>query len=92
MKPVGGFFELEVGPPHASFPHRGATALTSGRACLRVALERLRPRRAFVPFYICDAALEPFSALGIDVEFYELTAALDPSRRSLLVRTTACCM
>jgi hypothetical protein len=78
MTAVGGFFELETcrgGGPW----HRGSVALTSGRACLRAVLELTRPARVFVPFYICDAALEPLRLLGIPFEFYRLTPSLDPA-------------
>src|SRR4029453_8685374 len=53
-------------------------ALTSGRAGFRAILESLRPSRVLVPFYICDAALEPLRLLGIPFEFYGLTPSLDP--------------
>jgi hypothetical protein len=77
---IGGFFGLEEererrGPWHASAP-----ALTSGRACLRAILELVRPARIAVPFYICDAALEPIRRLGLPFDFYGLRAGLDPDR------------
>ena len=76
-EPIGGFFELEIarraGPLHA-----GAAALSSGRACLRCILEATRPARAWVPFYICDAALQAFEATGVAVEFYAVDEAFDP--------------
>jgi len=76
---IGGFFGLEVSAGDAAW-HREALALTSGRACLRAILELARPGRMLVPFYICDAALEPLRRLGIPFEFYGLTASLDPDR------------
>jgi hypothetical protein len=78
MTAVGGFFELETGRG-GDLWHRGGIVLTSGRACLRAILELTRPARVFVPFYICDAALEPIRLLGIPFEFYSLTPSLDPS-------------
>ena len=77
MKPIGGFFELEAGGAAPPF-HAGAMAFCSGRACLRRILEETRPRRALVPFYICDSALVPFDALGVPYTFYPLTASLEP--------------
>ena len=78
MTAVGGFFELETGRG-GNLWHRGSVALTSGRACLRAILELTRPARVFVPFYICDAALEPLRQLGIPFEFFSLTSSLDPA-------------
>ena len=80
MSAIGGFLELETrrdshGPWHAT-----ALALTSGRSCLRAILEVNRPRSAFVPFYICDSALEPFRWLDIPIEFYGLTRSLEADR------------
>ena len=78
MKALGGFFELEQ--RHGRGPwHTGALALTSGRACFRKILEMARPSRMLVPFFICDAALEPLRMLGVPFEFYGLTASLDPA-------------
>jgi hypothetical protein len=81
MTAVGGFFELETCRGSGAW-HRGAVALTSGRACLRAILELTRPSRVLVPFYICDAALEPMRVLSIPVEFYELTRSLAPAADS----------
>jgi hypothetical protein len=80
MTAIGGFLELET-PRGSQAPwHTGALALTSGRSCLRAILEATRPRHAFVPFYICDSALEPFRRLEIPFEFYGLTRTLDADR------------
>jgi hypothetical protein len=78
MTAVGGFFELETSRG-GDLWHRDGVALTSGRACFRAILESLRPSRVLVPFYICDAALEPLRLLGIPFEFYGLTPSLDPA-------------
>ena len=78
MKAIGGFFELE--PQRGGGPwHTDALALTSGRACFRKILETARPSKVMVPFFICDAALEPLRVLGVPFEFYGLTSSLDPA-------------
>ncbi len=71
MKSIGGFFESEL-PHGGARPHPGALGLSTGRACLMVMLENLRPRRVHVPFYTCDAALEPFARMGIETRSYGL--------------------
>jgi hypothetical protein len=77
VRPVGGFFELEVARARSPY-HRGALGLTSGRACLKVILQALRPTKVYVPFYVCDAVLQPIRMLGIDFEFYGITPELNP--------------
>ena len=67
MTTVGGFFELEIGK-HGAPLHQAAATLTSGRACLREIVRRLRPSRVWVPFYTCDSVVEPIRAEGAEVE------------------------
>jgi hypothetical protein len=77
MKAIGGFFGLEL--PDAGEPyHRGALALSSGRACLRRILESLRPARVWAPFYVCDAVLPAIAHAGASVEFYAINDELEP--------------
>jgi hypothetical protein len=77
VKPIGGFFELEIAAGSGPL-HPRAAALSSGRAGLRCILEAMRPSRAWAPFYICDAALQAFSATGVAVELYAIDEAFDP--------------
>ena len=58
--------------------HPGATALSTGRSCLCAILEYLKPKRCYLPHFTCDATLEPFHRLGVQVLFYELDAELRP--------------
>ena len=80
MSAIGGFLELEIRQGTEGAWHTGALSLTSGRSCLRAILEIARPRRVFVPLYICDAALDPMRRLNIPIEFYTLTPSLDVDR------------
>jgi len=77
---IGGFFGLEPQRCQGAW-HEGALALTSGRACFRAILEHVRPSRVLVPFYVCDAALEPLRLLRIPFDFYGLTESLAPDVR-----------
>ncbi len=77
LKPIGGFFELEV-PPLGPGYHPNALALTNGRACIRWILEREKPLRIYIPFYTCYALYEPMEKMGIEVIFYSIDEALDP--------------
>ena len=76
MKRLGGFFELEPGRRSRGY-HERATALCSGRACLRLMLETRRPRRALVPFFLCDSALSAFDAAQVPYGFYRVTPSLE---------------
>jgi hypothetical protein len=72
VKPIGGFLGLELPAPRGDV-HAGATALASGRACWHWIVQRVRPRRVLVPFFICDAVLEPLVAAGVAHAFYPIT-------------------
>jgi hypothetical protein len=77
MKPIGGFIPLEL--PHLGAPyHDRAIGLSTGRACVRLMLQLLRPRLCYLPFYTCDSLVEPFEVQGIPYKFYEIDAELSP--------------
>ncbi|MEK6806989.1 MAG: hypothetical protein AABY95_10130 [Pseudomonadota bacterium] len=82
MKPIGGFFELEI-PHRGNDPHPQAIGLSTGRACLMVMLARLKPSLVYVPYYTCDATLEPFRRLGVTTRFYALGEDLAPASVAL---------
>lgn len=77
MNRIGGFFDLELPHPMAN-PHQASVALSTGRACIAMWLQEVRPIRCFVPFYCCDAVLQPFKEAGIDIEFYAIDDELYP--------------
>jgi hypothetical protein len=78
MKGIGGFFELEL-PQCGALPHPRALALSTGRACLMVILQNLLPTRVYLPFYTCDATLEPFARSGVETRWYGLDETLFPA-------------
>lgn len=77
MKPIGGFFELEL-PVGNEMYHSKAIALSTGRACLRLMLQNMDIRKCYVPFYTCDALYDPFLLEKIEIETYGLTNQLEP--------------
>ncbi|MEM1404160.1 MAG: hypothetical protein AAGG55_12570 [Pseudomonadota bacterium] len=79
MKHIGGFFELET--PGVEREHFHATALPvhTGRACLSLMIQALKPTRVYVPHYTCDAALDPFRDAGIALTFYSIDRAWLPA-------------
>jgi hypothetical protein len=82
MRTIGGFLPLELPAGTGSY-HERAVALASGRACWHRILQHLRPRKALVPFFVCDAVLQPLSAAGVECEFYAIDDSLmpDPPRQ-----------
>jgi hypothetical protein len=77
---VGGFFELEF-PRQSGSYHPDAYSYTSGRACLGVILDSLKVKKVYLPFYCCDALLQPLRRRNIAFEYYGLNEKLefDPS-------------
>ena len=77
MKTIGGFLPLEI-PSGESSWHRGAAVFTSGRAAWHAILRERRPRRVRLPFYICDAAIQPLAATGTPFDFYPIDERFQP--------------
>lgn len=76
LPPIGGYFAIEL--PQGDFPHADGLLLSSGRACLEVALRQRQPARVHVPRYTCDVVVEPMARLGIEVALYPVSADLLP--------------
>lgn len=74
---IGGFFELEL-PAGGAERHDAPVFLTNARACIRLLLAATRPRLVHVPFYTCNALLEPLQAEGIPYRFYPIDRRLRP--------------
>jgi hypothetical protein len=73
---IGGYFGLDL-PDHGDpFPH--AIKFQSGRAALRAVVERAGIVRAWLPAYICDAAIQAVNDAGAFVETYLLDDSLFP--------------
>lgn len=75
MKPIGGYFELELpcGEPY----HKGAIALNTGRNCLEYILRVRGYKKVYLPYYSCEVLLEPFAKLGIEYGFYHINSNLE---------------
>jgi len=77
MTTIGGFLPLELARPGERY-HAGAAALTSGRACWHLILRICRPTRVHLPFYVCDAVLQPLGATATPFAFYGIDGAFRP--------------
>lgn len=90
-KPIGGFIGLEPFSVSRQPLYPDAVALTSGRACMAALLDHYKDvTHVQLPFYCCDALLEPFVDRGIPLRFYTvgedlLPLGLEPSGKNGLI-------
>jgi hypothetical protein len=75
LSPIGGYFELERPANRTALPAH-ALRYQSARAALRALLEFGRPRRLWLPAYVCDAVALAARAAGTPVQFYALAPDL----------------
>lgn len=75
---IGGYFELEMAHGHGSLHPNSSLTLKSGRSCLGLLIEATKPSRVWVPYYICDGAVEPLISRSVPVEYYEVDDELRP--------------
>jgi hypothetical protein len=73
---IGGYFELEL--PVREEYHNNALRLNTGRNAFEYVLRAKKYKKLYLPFYTCDAMLEPINKLGIDYEFYHIDQSFRP--------------
>lgn len=78
MKPIGGYFELELSKSKNIF-HNDLIAVNSGRSALKLILQHTAPQIVYVPYYTCDVTLEPINELKIPFKFYRIDKDLAPA-------------
>lgn len=81
MKPIGGYFELELNN-YGEYP-KNAIALNTGRNALEYILRVYKFIKIYIPYFTCEVILEPLNKLGIQYEFYHLTLNLEPKINSI---------
>lgn len=70
MDAIGGYFSLEL-PQRVEY-HKHAIRLNTGRNCLEYILRVRGYKKVYVPYYTCEAVMEPINKLGIPYEFYHI--------------------
>ena len=70
MDAIGGYFSLEL--PHHGEYHKDAFRLNTGRNCLEYILRVRGYKKVYVPYYTCEAVMEPISKLEISFEYYHI--------------------
>ncbi|HET7118928.1 MAG TPA: hypothetical protein VFI29_20725 [Hanamia sp.] len=67
---IGGYFGLET--RNGVSYHKDGISLDSGRNCLKYILELRKYNHIYIPYYTCDAVMEPLKQLDIAYEFYSI--------------------
>ncbi len=70
MEAIGGYFSLEL--PLGEEYHKNAIRLNTGRNCLEYILRASEYKKVYVPYYTCEAVMEPINKLGIQYEYYHI--------------------
>lgn len=76
-KEIGGFFELEINDFNSMY-HDKAIAVNSGRNALEYILKANKYSKIYLPYFTCEAVLEPISKLNIPYEFYNIDEKFYP--------------
>lgn len=77
MKPIGGYFELEL-TDQGGFLHNDGVLLNSGRNALEYVFVALGDvRRIYLPYYTCDVVMEPIEKFIIPYTFYHINQSLE---------------
>lgn len=77
MKPIGGYFSLELskGEPF----HPNAVALNTGRNSFEYVLRCRNYSKVYIPYYTCGVLLEPLRKLSVPYDFYHINKQLELS-------------
>lgn len=80
---VGGYFELEL-PSYRNIKHEGALKYQSARAAFLDLLRHIKPKRIWMPYYICDSMLNVIRICNIEICFYKIDSNLNIGDNILL--------
>lgn len=91
MKSIGGYPELELRP--GEHYHSKALRLNTARNAFEYILRSRGYTLVYIPYYTCEAVIEPLQKLGIPWKFYhiddrfELAEQIDPGKSEALLYT-----
>jgi hypothetical protein len=74
---IGGFLELELFPQPGPGYHAAALGLHNARACISHIITQTTMQAVWLPYYTCNALLEPFEAASVPYQFYALDEQLE---------------
>lgn len=82
MKAIGGYFELEL--RKGEHYHKGSIYLHSARNCFEYILLARKYRKVYIPYYTCEALIQPLKRHHITYEFYSINENFEPVEQKLL--------
>lgn len=88
MEPIGGYFGLEL--REGVEYHKDAIRLNSGRNAFEYILLTNKYKKVYLPYYSCDALLEPVIKLGLEYSFYHVDQFFKPMFDFQRVEKDAC--
>lgn len=68
---IGGYFGLEL-PRYEGNIERGWLKTNSARSAIKLILKACRPRRVWLPIYICSAVVDTVKELAIELAYYNI--------------------
>ena len=78
IKVIGGYFELaDLDHECSNLPIEGVALNTCRNALEYIILQLADAKRIFVPYYTCEAVIEPLKRLPIEYEFYHINEHLE---------------
>lgn len=75
MKAIGGYFSIELSLCEEY--HADAIRLNTGRNCLEYIVRARGYNKVYVPYYTCEAVMEPINKLGISYEYYNIDVCFE---------------
>ena len=76
-KAIGGYFEWEINSENSLY-YDQLVKLNKGRSALEYILRNQKYKKLYIPYFICDAILQPLIKLNLDYEFYHIDAQFRP--------------
>lgn len=85
IKAIGGYFELaDTDYEYGNLPVDGIALNTCRNALEYIILQLADAKRIFVPFYTCEAVIEPLKRLPVEYEFYHINEQLEIAEELVL--------
>ena len=77
---IGGYFELALNRRQPYY--QNAICLNTGRNAFEYILRAKGYKKVFLPYYICEAMLEPVDKLALKYEYYHIYFWRSPWRHT----------
>lgn len=77
-KPIGGYFELGLRGNPSSLNDVSGVKFNSARVAFLQLLKSIKPKKIFLPNYLCDSMIAPVKLLNINIEFYSIDFHFEP--------------